>query len=218
MVRALAARGVPAASHTRAGLSGSDPAPQAPTPGAHVADMAALLDAMGQGGPVVLIGHSMAGFRLHLFAARHPGRVAGLVLVDAMVPGGVPRALIGAFANALRPVERTLPAFCRTAEAYPNAMRLGGRERADKLASVYSADHLRATRQEVALVARADIRVDHGAPMVLMPAGRVARGSAALADRTGARVIDMRAWGHASVLSPEPAGAIADAALTLLER
>ena len=216
VVRALAARGVPALTYTRAGLSGSDPAPGAPTPATHVADMAALLDAEGQGGPVVLVGHSMAGFRLNLFAQAYPERTAGLVLVDAMVPGALPRAAIAAFASALRPVERALPAFCRTASAYPNAMRLTGQERADKLTSVYSADHLRATRLEVAEVARAQVQTDHGARVVLMPAGRVARGSEGLARRTGARVVDMSGWGHAGVLGPEPSGVIADEAAKLL--
>lgn len=212
VVRALAERGVASVAYTRAGLSGSDPGQGAPTPDAHVADMLRLLGALGQDGPVTLIGHSMAGFRLHRLAELHPQRVQRLVLVDAMVPGALPSAALHAFAASLRPVERTLPAFCRTANAYPNAMRLSGQERADKLTSVYAAAHLRATRLEVAEAARAPIGTDHGAPMTLMPSGRVARGSEALAERTGAHLIDMSSWGHASVLNPEGAAVIADAA------
>ena len=215
-MRALAERGVASVAYTRAGLSGSDAGQGAPTPDAHVADMVRLLDALGQDGPVVLVGHSMAGFRLHRFAGLHPDRVRHLVLVDAMVPGALPRAAIAGFAAVLRPVERTLPALCRAGDAYPNAMRLSGQERADKLTSVYSAAHLRATRLEVAEVARARVGTDHGVPMTLMPAGRVARGSAALAERTGARLIDMSRWGHASVLGPEGAARIADAAAAAL--
>ena len=216
LVRALAARGVPAVAYTRRNLSGSDEKPGAPDPAAHGADMRALLTALGQPGPVVLVGHSMAGFRLHALAAARPSLVRALVLVDAMVPGAWPRAALAGFAVSLRPVERALPAFCRTANAYPNAMRLEGRERADKLASVYSRDHLRATRFEVAAVARAGIAPSEDIPMTLLPAGRLARGSRALAARTGADLIDMSAWGHASVLSPEPCERIADAVLARL--
>ena len=216
LVRALAALGVPALSYTRAGLMGSDPAPAAPTPEAHGEDMLALLEATGQTGPVVLAGHSLAGLRLHALANRHPARLRGLVLIDAMVPGAFgPRAL-RALAAALRPVERALPAFCRMADAYPNAMRLEGAERADKLASVYSSAHLRASRAEIAHAARAAIAPAEPVPTILLPATRVARGSAALAARTGARVLDMSAYGHASVLAPEPAARIADAAASLL--
>ena len=216
LVRALAGRGVPAMSYTRAGLSGSDPAPRAPNPDAHGADMVGLLEASGQDGPVVLVGHSMAGLRLHALAHRRPDRVLGLVLVDAMVPGAWPRPALRAFAAALRPVERALPALCRTANAYPNAMRLEGQERADKLASVYAADHLRASRAEVLGLARAAVTPAGHARMVLMPAGRVARGSGALAERTGARLVDMSAWGHAAVLSPEPSDRVAEAVMSLL--
>ena len=217
VVRALAELGVASATYTRANLWGSGPTHRAPTVDAHVADMAALSAALGQDGPVVLIGHSMAGFRLHRFAARYPERTSGLVLVDAMVPGALPGAAIAAFAHALRPVERTLPAFCRTANAYPNAMRLSGRERADKLSSVYSESHLRATRLEIREAARAQVTTDHGIPMTLMPATRFARASSTLAARTGAQLIDMGRWGHASVLSPEPSALIAEAAVRMSE-
>ena len=216
LVRALAGRGVPAVSYTRANLSGSDPASGPPTLEAHGADMLALLDALGQTGAVVLAGHSMAGLRLHALAERHPDRVAGLVLIDAMVPGAWPRAALRTLAGALRPVERALPALCRTANAYPNAMRLKGRERADKLASVYAADHLRASRAEILHAARTHIAPAAHVPTFLLPAGRIARGSADLARRTGARLIDMSAYGHAGVLAPEPAQHIAEAAMSLL--
>jgi pimeloyl-ACP methyl ester carboxylesterase len=216
VVRALGALGVPAAAYTRAGLSGSGPAADAPTPERHAEDMLALLDALGAEGPVTFIGHSMAGLRLHRLAQLHPQRVGGLVLVDAMVPAATPPAALRAFAASLRPVERTLPVLCRAGNAYPNAMRLTGQERADKLASVYSASHLRATRAEVEAMARSVVEPAGDAPMVLMPAGRIARGTDGLARRTGARVVDMSRWGHASVLSPEPSRMIAREAARLL--
>ena len=216
LVRALSGIGVSSAAFTRAGLFGSDPPPDGPGPDRHADDMNALLTALGQAGPAVLVGHSMAGLRLHRFAQRYPSRVRGLVFVDAMVPGATPPGGLGAFAASLRPVERILPAFCRMADAYPNAMRLEGEERADKLRSVYSRAHLKATRIEVEAMARAKVAPCEPIPAIFLPAGRIARGTRALAARWGARVLDMSAWGHASVLSPEPSERIARAAASLL--
>lgn len=44
-----------------------------------------MLAAADQGGPAVLVGASLGAPILHLFARAHPGRVAGVVLVDAAV-------------------------------------------------------------------------------------------------------------------------------------
>ena len=82
----LAALGVRSLTYDRAGLGLSDPGP-APRDGlAIVGDLERLLDAAGEPGPFILVGHSMAGLHLHLFAGRNPGKVAGLVLVDAVTP------------------------------------------------------------------------------------------------------------------------------------
>jgi len=56
---------------------------------AHVADLVALLDAVGCE-RVVVVGHSMGGFVALALAARHPGRVSRLVLVDGGLPTGLP--------------------------------------------------------------------------------------------------------------------------------
>jgi pimeloyl-ACP methyl ester carboxylesterase len=56
-----------------------------------VADLEAVRRALGLG-QVVLVGHSMSGAVLTMFAAEHPGSVAGLVYVDAIGDfQGVPR-------------------------------------------------------------------------------------------------------------------------------
>ena len=82
----LAALGVRSLAYDRAGLGLSDPGP-APRDGlAIVSDLERLLDLVGEAGPLVMVGHSMAGLHLHLFAGRNPGKVAGLVLVDAVTP------------------------------------------------------------------------------------------------------------------------------------
>ena len=45
-------------------------------------DLHALLAAAGEPGPYVLVGHSMGGLYVQLYAYQHPDEVAGLVLVD----------------------------------------------------------------------------------------------------------------------------------------
>jgi pimeloyl-ACP methyl ester carboxylesterase len=82
----LAARGLRSLAYDRAGLGYSDPGP-APRDGqAVIADLEALLAALGETGPMVLVGHSMGGLFVRLFARRHPQRVRGVVLVDAVTP------------------------------------------------------------------------------------------------------------------------------------
>jgi pimeloyl-ACP methyl ester carboxylesterase len=48
-----------------------------------VADLHALLRAAGVPGPYVLVGHSLGGLFVRLYASTYPDEVAGLVLVDS---------------------------------------------------------------------------------------------------------------------------------------
>ena len=67
--------------------SQSDPVPMPRNPADVVADLHALLAAVGETGPYVLAGHSLGGIFVRLYAATYPDEVAGLVLVDALSPG-----------------------------------------------------------------------------------------------------------------------------------
>jgi pimeloyl-ACP methyl ester carboxylesterase len=67
--------------HPDAPGSRSDPTAQH-TAQEVVDDLHALLEAAGEPGPYVLVGHSMGGLNVQLFAYQHPADVAGLVLVD----------------------------------------------------------------------------------------------------------------------------------------
>jgi len=90
----VAAQGLHTLSYDRAGLGLSDPGPQPRDGLALTRDLEALLAAAGEDGPFILVGHSMAGSFLPLFAHRNPGRVAGLVLVDATPPEAVEDAAV----------------------------------------------------------------------------------------------------------------------------
>jgi pimeloyl-ACP methyl ester carboxylesterase len=79
----LATQGVRSIAYDRAGMALSDPGP-APRDGLAIAsDLERLLAVMHEAGPFVVAGHSMAGLHIHLFAARNPDKVVGLVFVDA---------------------------------------------------------------------------------------------------------------------------------------
>jgi pimeloyl-ACP methyl ester carboxylesterase len=72
-------------AYSRANRRGSDPR------GSHTlaeaaADLRAALAAAGERPPFVLVGHSLGDAYVRVFAARHPGEVAGLVLVDPFAP------------------------------------------------------------------------------------------------------------------------------------
>ncbi len=70
-------------SYDRAGMGYSDPGPSPRTARRIASELAGLLVRSGIGGPVVLVGASIAGFNVRVFASDHPERAAGLVLVDA---------------------------------------------------------------------------------------------------------------------------------------
>lgn len=102
----LAQAGIRSCSYDRAGLGYSDVGPK-PRDGLNVEnDLEKLLAAAGEKGPFILCGHSMAGLRLRIFAARHPGLVKGVVLVDATTPEAmdskVVQHFVGVFSNLSR--------------------------------------------------------------------------------------------------------------------
>ncbi len=70
-------------SYDRAGLGLSE-APQSTLSGQdYVRDLHGLLELAGEQPPYILVGHSMGGYLIRLYASLYPDEVAGLVLADA---------------------------------------------------------------------------------------------------------------------------------------
>jgi pimeloyl-ACP methyl ester carboxylesterase len=102
----LAVLGLRSVAYDRAGLGHSDPGPKPRDGRAIVADLASLLRELDEPGPYVLVGHSMGGLMVRLFALTHPDQSLGVVLVDAVTPDimrtkGGPQA-VRAYGRALR--------------------------------------------------------------------------------------------------------------------
>ena len=146
--------------YDRAGMGASDPAPPgtSPSPQWHVEDMRRLLKALKVSGPIILVGHSMSGLRLHTFANLYRDELRGLVFVDALSPRGLKESLnrflneqfgsllkagaYGAKLGLAEPVSRLAP----------NNFLLEGVMRDDKVWSYGAHSHHEAARDEVLAV------------------------------------------------------------------
>jgi len=73
-------------AYDRANLGRSDKAPGPRTFHDMTRDLQVLVEEAQIDGPYVLVGHSMGGSLVRIFAHQHPGEVAGLVLVDSAHP------------------------------------------------------------------------------------------------------------------------------------
>ena len=69
--------------YDRANRGKSDPAPKPRSAQDAVSDLHTLLSAANLPAPYVLVGHSLGGIIVRLYAHRYPAEVAGLVLVDS---------------------------------------------------------------------------------------------------------------------------------------
>src|SRR5437867_4562820 len=91
-------------AYDRAGMGWSDPSPQLRTPRQIADELHRLLTNAGIAGPYVLVGHSLAGKNVRMFALQHPDQVAGMVLVDTRseyVDANTAPAEVQAFQRAL---------------------------------------------------------------------------------------------------------------------
>jgi pimeloyl-ACP methyl ester carboxylesterase len=80
-------------SYDRAGYGWSEPGPQPRTMEQEAKELKLLLQAAGELGPYVMVGHSQGGFNCQAFAHLHPDDVVGVVLVDASHPDTIERTV-----------------------------------------------------------------------------------------------------------------------------
>ncbi|CAG0946276.1 hypothetical protein ANRL1_02884 [Anaerolineae bacterium] len=70
-------------TYDRAGMGWSEASPQPRTAREYANELHTLLAKANERGPFVLVGHSMGGFTVIVYAHDYPAEVSGLVLVDA---------------------------------------------------------------------------------------------------------------------------------------
>lgn len=73
-------------SYDRAGYGWSDPSPHPRIPSVMSEELHTLLENAGERPPYILVGHSLGGFDVLMYAHRYPKEVAGVVLVDGAHP------------------------------------------------------------------------------------------------------------------------------------
>lgn len=83
MVQPEVAKFARVCSYDRAGYGWSEVGPKPRTSLQIAKELRALLDASGEKGPYVLVGHSFGGYNVRVFTSLYPGDVVGVVLVDA---------------------------------------------------------------------------------------------------------------------------------------
>jgi pimeloyl-ACP methyl ester carboxylesterase len=79
-------------TYDRAGMGWSDPGPLPRDARQFAKELHALLAAAQVPGPYLLVGHSLGGLTVRVYAHDYPAEVAGMVLIDSMSPGQFTRS------------------------------------------------------------------------------------------------------------------------------
>jgi len=103
-------------SYDRAGLGWSDPSPHPRESKIFAEELHTLLHNAGIQPPLILVGHSMGGFDVLIYAGLHPDEVKGMVLVDSAYPD---------LANRLPKLKTSLSEWRRSLEREEYGMRFG---------------------------------------------------------------------------------------------
>ncbi|MFI7680237.1 alpha/beta fold hydrolase [Actinophytocola sp. NPDC049390] len=179
-------------SYDRAGYGGSDDATDDRSLEHLADDLAALLDALDETEPVVLVGHSWGGPILRTFAHHHPQRVAGLVFVDATLAEVMSPTLARVNAASFRVMSvLAMIGATRLIErmSFPRGIssEISDDDRAILLRDYACSRAMRAGRREAAqivaglpLLRRLQATGTPDVPTVCLQAGRVDRGMAKL--------------------------------------
>ncbi|WP_293406265.1 alpha/beta hydrolase [Phenylobacterium sp.] len=151
----LAARGLRSLAYDRAGLGYSDPSPEPRDGRAIAADLEALLARLGENGPIVYTGHSMAGLMARVFVPRNRERVLGVVLVDAVTPEMLDERRTALGIHAYRGAMKLVGAWSDAGFMRPVSLVIGdligleGEARKEKRRVYGSASHARWAAEEV---------------------------------------------------------------------
>lgn len=215
----LAEAGLRSLAYDRAGLGYSDAGPKPRDGEAVVADLSALLAALGEPGPFVLVGHSMGGLFIRLFALKRPRDVLGVVLVDAVTPEVLDTRMLAAGVHAYRRAMRVVGAGARIGFMRPMSLFIGdmiglaGEASAEKRRIYGDRTHTRWAAEEVqrwpatSIQARDAGVFDPTLPVAVVTAGaeapgrrlKVIQSAPALASRHG-YVDHVAGSNHASLL------------------
>ena len=93
-------------TYDRAGMGWSEASPQPRTARQFAKELHTLLEKANEPGPYVLVGHSLGGYTVSVYAHDYPEEVAGLVLIDAQ---DLPAADAAAPTPAPKPGSNPLP-------------------------------------------------------------------------------------------------------------
>jgi pimeloyl-ACP methyl ester carboxylesterase len=95
-------------TYDRAGMGWSEASPQPRVAREYAKELHTLLAKANETGPYVLVGHSMGGFSVLVYAHDYPAEVSGLVLIDAQ---DLPTSNGAAPTPAPKPGENSLPSL-----------------------------------------------------------------------------------------------------------
>jgi pimeloyl-ACP methyl ester carboxylesterase len=95
-------------TYDRAGMGWSESSPEPRTAREFAKELHALLEKANEPGPYVLVGHSLGGYTVLVYAHDYPGEVSGLVLVDAQK---LPASDAANFNPAPKPGVNPLPSW-----------------------------------------------------------------------------------------------------------
>jgi pimeloyl-ACP methyl ester carboxylesterase len=151
----LTAKGLRSLAYDRAGLGYSDPSPEPRDGQAIAADLETLLARLGETGPIVYTGHSMAGLMARVFVPRNHERVLGVVLVDAVTPEMLDVRGTAVGIHAYRGAMKLVGAWSGAGFMRPVSLVIGdligleGEARKEKRRVYGSASHTRWAAEEV---------------------------------------------------------------------
>jgi len=122
-------------TYDRAGYGSSEPGPLPRTSQRAAEELQQLLENAEVKGPYVLVGHSLGGLNMQVFADRYPNLVAGLILLDP-----APLAFINgqSFPELYQMLEQQATELQSTAEAMRNSKDTEAQAQANYLEAVAS--------------------------------------------------------------------------------